>query len=88
MWLINLKYLLLLLKYDIMGKTYDVIIEMDEDGYYVGSVPMLSGCHTQAKSIDDLIAKIKEAIELYLEVKEGQKEDNKFLGIQRVEVNV
>ena len=71
-----------------MGKTYDVIIEMDEDGYYVGSVPMLPGCHTQAKSIDDLIVKIKEAIELYLEVKEGQREDNKFLGIQRVEVNV
>ncbi len=86
--MINFKYLFVVFSDGTMGKTYDVIIEMDEDGYYVGSVPMLPGCHTQAKSIDDLIAKIKEAIELYLEVKEGQKEDNKFLGIQRVEVNV
>ncbi|HNR44684.1 MAG TPA: type II toxin-antitoxin system HicB family antitoxin [Methanofastidiosum sp.] len=71
-----------------MGKTYDVIIELDEDGYYVGSVPLLPGCHTQARSIDDLLIRIKEAIGLYLKVKEEQKEDTKFLGIQRVEVNV
>ncbi len=77
-----------LLEDGIMGKTYDVIIELDEDGYYVGSVPLLPGCHTQARSIDDLLIRIKEAIELYLEVKEEQKEDTKFLGIQRVEVNV
>jgi len=79
---------LALLEDGIMGKTYDVIIELDEDGYYVGSVPLLPGCHTQARSIDDLLIRIKEAIELYLEVKEEQKEDTKFLGIQRVEVNV
>lgn len=77
-----------LLEDGIMGKTYDVIIELDEDGYYVGSVPLLPGCHTQARSIDELLIRIKEAIELYLEVKEEQKEDTKFLGIQRVEVNV
>jgi len=79
---------LVLIKDDIMGKTYDVVIEIDEDGYYVGSVPLLPGCHTQAKSIDELLIRIKEAIELYLEVKEEQKEATKFLGIQRVEVNV
>ncbi len=77
-----------LLEDGIMGKTYDVIIELDEDGYYVGSVPLLPGCHTQARSIDDLLIRIKEAIGLYLKVKEEQKEDTKFLGIQRVEVNV
>jgi len=79
---------LALLEDGIMGKTYDVIIELDEDGYYVGSVPLLPGCHTQARSIDDLLIRIKEAIGLYLKVKEEQKEDTKFLGIQRVEVNV
>ncbi len=46
---------------------FDVVIEKDEDGDYVATVPTLPGCHTQAKSIDDLISRIKEAIELYLE---------------------
>ncbi len=44
-----------------------MVTEIDEDGDYVATVPTLPGCHTQAKSIDDLISRIKEAIELYLE---------------------
>ncbi|MFH1094776.1 MAG: type II toxin-antitoxin system HicB family antitoxin [Candidatus Micrarchaeota archaeon] len=46
---------------------YEVQIERDEDGYYVATVPKLPGCHTQARSIDKLLERIKEAIELYLE---------------------
>ena len=49
-------------------KEFSVIIEKDEDGYFVASVPTLRGCHTQAKSLDTLIKRIKEAIELCLEV--------------------
>ncbi len=45
-----------------------VIIEQDEDGIYVASVPELPGCHTQAETLDELNSRIKEAIELYLEV--------------------
>ena len=44
-----------------------VIVEKDEAGYYVGSVPELPGCHTQAKTIDELLKRVKEAIKLYLE---------------------
>ncbi|GBD87739.1 hypothetical protein BMS3Abin03_01673 [bacterium BMS3Abin03] len=51
-----------------MRKEFNVIIEKDEDGYYVASVPALKGCHTQAKSLDELMERIKEAIELCLEV--------------------
>jgi len=55
-------------------KEFAVIIEQDEDGIYVASVPELPGCHTQAKTFDELNRRIKEAIELYLEV-ETEKEN-------------
>jgi predicted RNase H-like HicB family nuclease len=51
-----------------MSKEFNVIIERDLDGYFVASVPNLPGCHTQAKSLDELIERIKEAIILCLEV--------------------
>lgn len=47
-------------------KDFSVIIEKDEDGYFIASVPSLRGCHTQAKSLDALMRRIKEAIELCL----------------------
>ena len=49
------------------SKEFNVIIEKDLDGYYVASVPRLQGCHTQAKSLDELMKRIKEAIELCME---------------------
>jgi len=51
-----------------MKREFNVIIEKDEEGFYIGSVPELPGCHTQAKTLDQLQDRIKEAIELYLEV--------------------
>ncbi|MCH7745697.1 MAG: type II toxin-antitoxin system HicB family antitoxin [Chloroflexi bacterium] len=52
-----------------MAKEFTVVIERDEDGYIVGSVPSLRGCHTQARTMDDLLERMKEAIQLCLEVK-------------------
>jgi len=49
-------------------KEFTVIIQRDEEGYYVAEVPGLKGCHTQAKSLDELMERIKEAIQLCLEV--------------------
>jgi predicted RNase H-like HicB family nuclease len=54
-----------------MKREFSVIIEKDGDGYYVGSVPELKGCHTQAKSLDQLMERISEAIMLCLEVEES-----------------
>ena len=53
-----------------MVREFNVVIEKDEDGYFVASVPALRGCHTQAKSLDTLIKRIKEAVELCLEVED------------------
>lgn len=50
-----------------MNKEFNVIIERDADGYFVASVPSIPGCHTQAKSLDELMERIKEVIELCLE---------------------
>ncbi len=53
-----------------MTKVFSVIIEKDSEGYYVASVPELHGCHTQARSLDTLMERIKEAVQLCLEVQE------------------
>ena len=69
-----------------MARQFDVVIERDEEGMYVGSVPQLPGCYTDASSLDDLMVEIREAIELCLEV-EGQEPSNlELVGIQRVTV--
>jgi predicted RNase H-like HicB family nuclease len=66
---------------------FGVVVEKDEDGYYVASVPELPGCHTQAKTLDEIMRRIKEAIQAYLEV-EGLKghEHTELVGVQFVEV--
>jgi predicted RNase H-like HicB family nuclease len=50
-----------------MARSFNVVIERDEEGFYVASVPELHGCHTQAKSLDVVMERIREAIELCLE---------------------
>lgn len=67
-----------------MTLEFSVIIEKDEDGYFVASVPALRGCHTQARSLDVLMKRVREAIDLCLEVQEPIT--NEFIGVQRVAV--
>jgi predicted RNase H-like HicB family nuclease len=67
-----------------MTHEFNVVIEKDEDGMYIASVPALRGCHTQAKSLDTLMKRVEEAILLCLEAEEPTK--NEFVGVQRVAV--
>lgn len=53
---------------------FKVVIEQDEDGWYVGSVPELPGCYTQAKTLRELRQRIKEAILLVLETDEASRQ--------------
>ena len=63
-----------------------MIIEKGEDGFYISEVIELPGCHTQAKTMDKLIKRTKEAISLYLKEQEGTQIKDNFIGIQKVEV--
>jgi predicted RNase H-like HicB family nuclease len=69
-----------------MARQFDVVVEKDSEGFFVASVPALAGCHTQARSLDELMVRIKEAIELCLEVQEDDTEELAFVGVQRVTV--
>ena len=69
-----------------MPRHFDVVIERDEEGYYVASVAQLPGCHTQARSLDEVTQRIREAIELYLEAEGAPRESLEFIGIQRITI--
>ena len=69
-----------------MSREFDVVVERDEDGYFVASVPALPGCHTQARSLDKLMERIQEAVSLYLEVEDVPEQNLHFVGIQRIAV--
>lgn len=64
---------------------FNILIEKGEDGYLISEVVELPGCHTQAKNIDELLKRTKEAISLYLEV-EGKNFNDTFIGFQKIEV--
>ena len=70
-----------------MKDVYTIIIEKDEDGCFAGSIPALPGCHTQAKSVDQLMERMQEAIALWLEVeKVSSHSPLELVGIQRLAV--
>ena len=71
-----------------MAREFSVIIERDAEGYYVASVPALHGCHTQAKSLDELMVRIREAVELCLEDPADGVESLDFVGVQKITVNL
>lgn len=68
-----------------MKRQFNVIIERDADGWYIGTVPELRGCHTQAKSLDALMKRVREAIDVCLD-DDDRSAQNEFVGVQRVTV--
>lgn len=69
-----------------MAEKFNVVVEQGEDGYLISEVVELPGCHTQAKTYDELIRRTKEAISLYLKVKKPLEAKTKFLSLQQIEV--
>ena len=69
-----------------MERQFEIVIERDEEGFYVALVPQLHGCHTQARSLDDLIDRVREAISVCLDVEGVPANELEFIGIQRVTV--
>ncbi len=67
-----------------MTRHFNVVVERDSEGLFVATVPALPGCHTQARSLDQLMERVQEAIELYLEVEGDSSGELDFVGVQRV----
>lgn len=67
-------------------RTFHVVIEQDEDGFFVGSVTELPGCHTQARTRKALTARLREAIAVYLEADLSTAAPTRFVGVEKVEV--
>ncbi len=65
---------------------YNIIVEQDEDGWYVSEVVELAGCHTQARSVEELIERTREAILAYLETEKDSDSSQKFIEIKQIEV--
>jgi len=65
---------------------FNVLIEKGEDGFYISEVVEIPGCHTQGKTIDELIERTREAIELCLEEKQEVNLETRFVGLQKIEV--
>jgi predicted RNase H-like HicB family nuclease len=70
-------------KHRVKDRTFTVLIEQDEDGYYVATVPALKSCYTQAKTLEALYPRIREVIALCLE--EEEPVPMKFIGVQQLQ---
>ncbi len=69
-----------------VARELDVVIERDADGSFAARVPALEGCHTQGKSLDELMDRVREAIALCLEVEGPPAGSLELVGVQRVRV--
>ena len=67
-----------------MSMDFYVVIEKDEDGFYVGEVPALKGCYAQSKNIEELMKNMREVIEMCIE--EEAVVTNEFIGVQKVSI--
>jgi predicted RNase H-like HicB family nuclease len=67
------------------SRKFTVVIERDEDGYYVASVPAIPGCHTQAKNMNTLMKRLHEVVELCLEDKR-KVPSMELVGIQQISI--
>ena len=70
-------------------QNFIVLIEKDEDGVFIGTVPSLKGCYSYGKTLDELMANLKEAIEAHLEAFKSEEQElpvTRFAGIQEIEI--
>lgn len=68
-----------------MGKMYPIIVERDEEGWLIAEAIGLPGCHTQAKTKEELLERMKEAIQAYLE-EGGEQSSEAFVSLEHLEI--
>ena len=65
-------------------RTFTIVIEQDEEGCLVATVPTLRGCHTQAKSLDTLMKRVREVMAMCLDAEKDRPPALEQVGIQQV----
>ncbi len=65
---------------------FNIVIEKGQDGYLISEVVELSGCHTQGRTMEELLKNTKEAISLYLKVMGKDKIRDNFIAVKKIEV--
>ena len=65
---------------------FPVVIEQDEDGWFIGTVPESKGCHTQARDLAELDKRLRNAIKLCLEVEKAEPSRNTFIGVHQIQL--
>jgi predicted RNase H-like HicB family nuclease len=72
-----------------MKYSFTIVIEQDEDGIYIAKVPDIPGCYTQGRTVEQVMERIKEAIQVCIEAEEDKDIlPMKFVGVQQLEVKV
>ncbi len=69
-----------------MQKEFYVVIEKDEDGFFVGEVPALKACYAQGRNIDELMRNMRDVIAMCLEDATDPIIQNEFIGVQKVSI--
>ncbi|WP_031386327.1 type II toxin-antitoxin system HicB family antitoxin [Desulfonatronum thiodismutans] len=67
-----------------MAKDFFVVVEKDEDGFFVGEVPSLRACYAQGRTMEEMLSNIQEVIEMCIEEPYSQ---NEFIGVQKVSID-
>ena len=66
-----------------------IVVEQDEDNFYIVSCPVFKGCHSYGSTIDEALKNIKEVIEMCIEEeKEIPSEINRFIGFREMQVEI
>jgi predicted RNase H-like HicB family nuclease len=66
-----------------------ILIEQDEDNFYIVSCPVFKGCHSYGSTIDEALVNIKEVIDMCIEEgKEKASEINRFVGFREMQVTI
>ena len=65
---------------------FNVFIVQDEDGIYIAKVPDIEGCHTQGETLEEVMNRVREAIEVCLEADKEEVNPMKFIGMQKIQI--
>lgn len=69
-----------------------ILVEQDEDNFFIVSCPSFAGCHSYGRTIDEALANIEEVIEMCMEEEREKKKrntvQNRFVGFRELQMPI